>query len=266
MTAVSHDALRSVLDAITVGATWRQCMVQVSAKENTAFMWMARSRDAEKRDDMSSVFYVDWPQGDAPAFFHQLISKARARRALVLEAQMVNEAINGHEETVIVDGKIAWREDPKFVGWSDDEMRALELDPVRDRILKDDQGMPVALTRRVPMAATSRNMILQGTMPAVYGQHVNVSANINKRVTIARRPPDLSNKSLDELKQMAKLTQPPPQSGPDYGRRSTPPIVPSLSYVRPSIDNPTGEHGAPPLDQASRGRGAPPEGGFRVLR
>lgn len=265
MTTISKPALRRVLDAHVTGANWRQCMAQVGAKENTAFMWMARSRDAEKRGDTSSAFYLSWPETEnaEPDYWHKLISKARARRAMVLEAQMVSEAINGHEETVIVDGKIAWREDPKLVGMSDAD---LELLGYTDRLLRVD-GLPVPLTRRVPMAATSRNMILQGVMPAVYGQHVNVNANVNKRVVIARRPPDLSHKSLDELKQMAKLTPPsPPQPGPDYGRHNSPaaPVVPLLA--RPSTDNPRGTPNQAPLDAAGRGAPRPPEGGFRVVR
>lgn len=267
MTHLTSDNLQHVCETLVTHPKWATAMASIGASEQLAFNWLARSRQAQRDDDTASPFLLEWR--GVTDYWHVHCGRARKESLIVYEATVRHQAIHGVEIPVLNgDGQYVYKLDPKFVGWSDDDMRLLDFDPVRDRILRGPDGLPVIMTRTEQLPATTRNKILELIPDYTPTTNVNVKSRSVVKVIGPRRPPDLSNKSTDELKQMAKLT--PPQSGPDYGRHNSPaaPVVPSLSFARPQAptDNPRGTPNQAPLDAAGRGAPRPPEGGFRVVR
>ncbi|HUI12585.1 MAG TPA: hypothetical protein VL048_03840 [Xanthobacteraceae bacterium] len=268
MTHLTTDNLIRVTETLVTHPKWATAMASIGASEQLAFNWLARSRQAQRDDDTASPFFLEWR--GVTDYWHVHCGRARKESLIVYEATVRHQAIHGVEVPVLNgEGQYVYKLNPQFIGWSDDDMRLLDFDPMRDRILRDKDDLPVIMTRTEQLPATTRNKVLE--LIPDYQPHSTMDVRVKSKSVVkvigARRPPDLSNKSTDELMTMAKLTPPAPQG---YGRRA--PAPPAVSYARTvspqsqsPTDNPRGVRAAP-LDSAGRGRGEAPAGGFRVVR
>lgn len=186
----AREILRTACDLIMSGRTWAQVMAAFGLTESAAFKWMDQSRAAERANDTGSVFYLDWPTGTPPAFWNRQAFKARGRRSFVLESAAVHAAIKSLEveEVVIVDGRICYQENPELVGMTDDAAAIyIGCEPEQvpwHRIARDANGKPIPLMRSRTVSSALVNKLLEGLLPEVFGQKVQVDARTEQVVKV----------------------------------------------------------------------------------
>jgi hypothetical protein len=73
------QTLRDALDARALGYEVAEITATVDRGESAFWSWKRCSRIAERDLDFS-VYWLDWPEGSAPDWFHNLIEKADASR------------------------------------------------------------------------------------------------------------------------------------------------------------------------------------------
>lgn len=234
------ENLRKTLDAGVVTPRWSYVMGLFGASEPLAFWWLQKSAQAERDKDTSSVFYLEYPEGEGVFdYWHRWVLICRKRNIATLEAQIRDEALNGVEVPVIENGKVCLKENPEFIGISDDDMRAmhdpltgesLNLNPVRDRILWNADGTPQVLTRREMMPAALRSRILAGLIPGTFGDHSTVdirSQNVVRIIgdvqpaapPVALPAPEAERPDIVELKERARALA---LNGPMVGKPTAP--------------------------------------------
>jgi len=112
-----------LLDRIMAGLSWADAMAGCGARsESAGWTWKHQSKLAKAAGDTSSIWFLDWPAGSDPQWFHVLCDVARERRGALLAALKRTGDI-----CEIVDGRIAFQKDD-FGGI----------------VLDDDLGLPVA--------------------------------------------------------------------------------------------------------------------------
>jgi len=104
------------------GLAWADAMAGVGARsESAGWTWKHQSKLAKAAGDTSSIWFLDWPAGSDPQWFHVLCDVARERRGALLAAlKRMGDVCD------IVDGRIAFQKDD-FGGI----------------VLDDDLGLPV---------------------------------------------------------------------------------------------------------------------------
>jgi hypothetical protein len=173
------ENLRKVLDLLAAGYRLSHVMGAIGAHEKTIFEWL-------KRDDVM----VDWPEGESPRLFRELAIQARKQSCVAFEQAMRSEVLHGIPRIVVEGGEVQYQLDPTFLGWTDDEMRALAFAP-SERYLRDKDGQPMPLIVYDPAPAHLKIKMLTSLMPNTYGDRrtVDVNARINGGVlTIGAKP------------------------------------------------------------------------------
>jgi hypothetical protein len=214
------DELRTVLDKYVEGATWAVAMAAVGRKEKTAFSWIQKSQHAERLKQLTSPFFLKWNSDDGddpddkPDWFHvHLKAAGRARRTIIYETVLVNQAIHGIEE-IIRDGtgRIVFQEDPAKIGFDDDMLTMIYGST--DRLLRDENNLPVPAVRVTQLPATLRQAIIRGLMPGVYGDHQTVDVNTQSRVIVQhqflKRPSAPSPRPIEQAAEPLALPAPEP--------------------------------------------------------
>lgn len=186
----AREILRTACDLIMSGRTWSQVMGAFGLTESSAFKWLDQARAAERAHNTDSVWYLDYPTGTPPAFWHKQAFKARQRRSLILDAAAVHAGLKSleTEEVVIVDGKICWQENPELIGM-DDAQAALWIgcEPEQvpwHRIARDKNGKPIPLMRSRTVSSALIVKLLEGLLPEVYGQKLQVDARTEQVVKV----------------------------------------------------------------------------------
>lgn len=307
MSGPSADDLRTVLDKYVEGATWAVAMAAVGRKEKTIFNWLQKSKRAEVLKQLDGPFFLRWNSDDGddldePAdWFHvHLKAAARARRTIVYETILVNQAVHGIEE-IIRDGngRIVWQENPKTVGKDDDQL--IMENGNADRLRRDEAGNPMPAVRVTQLPATLRQAIIRGLMPGVYGDHATVDIQSKSQVIVQHQflrrpstpaealpPPKIESDLVRDLREklQAGVKNPKPNGRVEILGRATgdapdktstfPTDVPPTPRNHPRSYEVPAPTPAPPPDfsrpqageQINRpgigSRSAPPAGGFRV--
>ena len=146
-----------MLDRHADGLQWADVMKPLFRDGKTVFSWIHNSKEAEAAKDRSSIYFLEY-DGLPADWFHVLLKSARARRSVLMEGTFVSQAIHGIKELVLDGtGAIVWMVDPAKVGVPDDELQMLYGNV--DRLLRDENGMPVPQTRITHMPATLRAKI-----------------------------------------------------------------------------------------------------------
>jgi len=294
--------LTKILDGLVSRPSWKVIMRSIGASESLAFHWRSQSIKAEKDNDRSSPFFLEW-RGTWD-YFHCHAGRARSENIITYEAQIRDQALNGIEVPVLgPDQRPIYRERPEYIGASDDAIRRAEgLEPWEDvrrlRLELDAKGRPIPLTKVEQIPAPLRLRVLEQDRNYIErkAHDVNVQGEITVQKPLARLPGE-ARPDLERLKQLAAMT--PEQrraalgaSGVPLdknGRRAMPLLAPPLNrdlpddaghglkpgpapFVRPQ--QPTPQEPPRPsyarpqkaLDTGERtgdGRDIPP-GGFRV--
>lgn len=124
---VNQQRLRDLLDHVMSGRDWKTACRLISGGASGAWVWKRKSRQAEIDGDYESIFWIAWPVGTEPDWFHRQLDKARERRAAVLASPICCG------EFQVENGRVV-----------------LERDELYQVVVDDDLGVPVAVTRTEP--------------------------------------------------------------------------------------------------------------------
>lgn len=282
--------LCKILDTLVEHPSWKTAMKCIGGAPTTAFKWRQESIAAQKANDRSSPFFIEW-RGTWD-YFHCHAGRARSENVILYEAQLREEAASGIQEPVLgPDQKPIWKERPETIGRSDDYIRAAEglgdWEEV-DRLERDAKGNPVQLTKRVHIPAPLRKAVL--AQDPRYRETLDVNVEHSGVVQVSKAMERLASEprpGFEELRQLALMTPeqrreklgasatplnarglviqadrgaPRGDDRPDDGTEIAKPPNPR-AYEVPRLNPPTPKSYAKPLDQAGRGRGEPPPGG-----
>jgi hypothetical protein len=283
--------LQKLLDTLVEHPSWKVAMKCIGAATTTAFKWRVESIAAQKANDRSSPFFIEW-RGTWD-YFHAHAGRARSENVILYEAQLREEAANGIQEPVLgPDQRPVWKEDPQYIGRDDDWIRIAEgldadVDVTWYRLEHTADGRPVQLTKRVHIPAPLRKAVL--AQDPRYRETLDVSVEHSGVVQVSKAMERLASEprpGFEELRQLALMSPderraklgalPAPVNSrglvipanrgvpvgddrPDDGTEIAKPPNPR-AYEVPRLNPPRPSY-AKPLDQSGRGRGAPPEGG-----
>jgi hypothetical protein len=151
MAKFTPENLTAFLEFISKKPNLAAAARSIGISEAAVFNWLHRSAADQKAANIDSPFRLSWPEGSEPAYFHELIGRARARYKLLFEAQLRDEVTNGIPRVQTRDGQVVYQLDPQFVGWSDKDMEALGFD-LSERYLRDSKGnaIPLVLNESAP--------------------------------------------------------------------------------------------------------------------
>jgi hypothetical protein len=139
---------------------WAVAAARVGMSEQTCYLWLTRSKAAQKINDTSSPFFFEWR--DRQAFFHDHAKRARAENIVSIEALLRDNAKNGVEEICCdpATGRPLLALNPEFAHLTQQQFDALR-DPLLDepldpklRYLYHADGSP-QLQRKVSRRAAS---------------------------------------------------------------------------------------------------------------
>jgi hypothetical protein len=294
---LSEKNLIKILDVLVSRPTWRVAMRSIGASERQAYEWRSKSIAAQKANDTSSPFYVVW-RGTAD-FWHNHAGRARSEQLISYEASIRDQAANGIEEVVLgPDQKPIYRERPETIGRSDDYIRQMDglgdWEEV-DRLERDAKGHPIPLTKVTQLPAPLRKAVL--AQDPRYKETLDVAVQHSGTVHVSKAMERLASEprpKFEDLRQLALMSPeerraklgakaapvnarglvmradlgvPRGDNRPDDGEEIAKPPNPR-AYQVPRLNPPTPKPYAKPaksLDQASTGRGEPPEGGMKVV-
>lgn len=139
MTKRNAVTFTAICDALCVDPSLtRACKIN-GVNVASAFRWL---RDCVDHPELYTFEYGEY----GVLTFSEAVRLAQKIQNTLLISEMRSRARFGFREQVVFGGKLQYADNPKFVGWTDDEMTALGFDPRRDRILFDKSGLPVPLT------------------------------------------------------------------------------------------------------------------------
>jgi hypothetical protein len=216
---LSTANLQRVLDTLLSVSDWRKAMASIRASESLAFSWRAKCIEAQKANDTSSIFFVEWR--GAYDWWINHAGRARTENIILYESVIRNQALHGIEIPVLgPDQKPVYVEDPDLLDVSAEDLWGLY--GRRHRYLLDDKGRPVPLTRTEQLPAPLRLRVLEQDRRYVARQeiesHVQVTATAKpfQRLPGEERPPG----TIEKLKRLAAMT--PEQRRAELGASAVP--------------------------------------------
>lgn len=276
-------------EVASLNAPYSAIMKSVGASENLCYHWRTQSLAAERAGEKENcIWWFEWRQGQW-GYWHHKISQARIDFITGYEADLRHECRYGREEVVLgPDQQVVFKLDPKLIGVDEGAFALLGID---HRYLLDDDGMPIPLTKTVFPPPAIRLRILEQDKRYLATQSVDV--NLRAQVVHTSQPMQrLPSERADlvELRRLAKIPPTHPFPLDAHGNRTIPqltaphsddrsdhvrdqqPIPPPVNprmYEAPPLNPPNApkpSYAKPTLalDQASTGRGSPPDGGFKV--
>lgn len=306
MTTLSEDVLVKIVELMASVASLKAVADAAGISESCLYTWRAKCIADQKAGDVSSPFFLSFRDGEPPMWFTEAAARSRSEHLMSLESQIRAEAAGVEVPVRGPSQEPLYKLDPRFVGRSDDYVREAvgkmeweELEPY-DRLLKDENGLPIPETTKQHLPAQLRLRVLEAADPryrAVSHQSVdvNVSGGIVHEVKPLARRPGEPRADLQELRALAALSPEERRAkfgGKAYptdasGRRTIPALSPPLTKDAPDDQNlgkrPPPEPYTPPprpapvdtgapsyvkpspaLDQSGRGAGNPPPGGMRI--
>jgi hypothetical protein len=172
----SPKKLRSFLDFICTKPNLTAAGRSIGVDHlSTIWRWIARSNAGDPE------FLVDWPEGDPPQQFAQLILVARKRWIALFEHQLRNECTDGIPRVQTKDGEIIWARDPKLVADAQDPKLWTMLHgdrPIEDTYARDERGALVQLVLLDAAPAHLKIHVSKGLMPALYGDRIDINATV----------------------------------------------------------------------------------------
>ena len=216
-----------MLDILVERPTWAVAMKCIGGSERTAFNWRAESIAAQRENDRSSPFYLEWR--GAWDYWHCHAGRSRAENKITYEALIRDQAANGIEEKIYgPDQKPIYREDPRFIGRDDDYVReVLGMADFEDvtpwhRLEHDADGNPIQLTRRVQLPAPLRKAVLAASHPD-YREQLDVNVEHSGVVQVSKPLERLASEpraDVSELRRLAAMT--PEQRRKELGASNYP--------------------------------------------
>lgn len=291
MTHLTFENLIKTCEVASLNAPYKAIMASIGASEDLAYHWRTQSIRAEKEGDNSSIFYFEWRAGQF-GYWHHKIAQARIDFIQGYEAELRHECRFGREEVVLgPTQEVVYKIDPELLLVSDEDLG--NIYGRSDRYLLDPETkLPVPLIRLVFPPPAIRLRILEQDRRYLATQNLDV----NLTGTVTHTPAPLQRRVGEErpdiaaLRALAKIPPKHPFPLDKHGHRTIPqlgaprgddrsdhvkeqqpiPAAPNpRAYYEPELKPPNAPQTsyAKPvknLDQASRGAGVPPPGGFKV--
>jgi hypothetical protein len=241
---ISHDQWRGFLDRIVKHPNISQSAALCGFTDQSFFNAIRQSGKEEYRDRL----FFEW-QGEA-RWIADHYGEARKQNIVLLEAHL-RDLLQRDEEIVIEGGKIQYQMDPRWIGESDEWMTDFGLDPVRDRYLRDKDGMPIPLT--VKKLAIPAHLLIRGAaamLPRMWGERSEVNVNIGGGVMVIGgkkktqqsmpNPKQIEGRKMETRSPTGYLPDDPPEIGsgeePVPRGRQNPHPEPSPPPARPKPD------------------------------
>lgn len=213
-------------------------MKTIGMSEGTAFVWRSQSIKAEKDNDRSSPFFLEW-RGTWD-YWHNHAGRARVENVILYESVIRDQAINGIETPVLgPDQRPVYAEDPELIGVPDDD---LFMYGRTHRWRLDKNGHPVPLTKIEQLPAPLRLRVLEQDRRYVERKEhdVNVQGEITVQKPLARLPGE-TRPDVERLKQLAAMTPEQRRAAlgasavplDANGRRTIPALAPPLNRDLP---------------------------------
>jgi hypothetical protein len=203
---LSTENLIAICESLCVRGSWKvaaQSLKSGPMAESTCYLWLTRSKRAQREGDTSSPFLFQWR--DDTRWFHEHCRRARSEQILSLEGLIRDQVREGIEE-VMYDpstNRPLLALNPRYIGMSDDEIRASDFpEPdLAERYLwnRDAAGnrtTPIFQTRTVQIPASLKQAALRAVIPA-YQDNASLTINHKGRVDGVLRvaPPEYQFKS-----------------------------------------------------------------------
>jgi hypothetical protein len=296
--------LTKILDGLIYRPSIKKAMGSIGASPQLMFQWATKSRNAERDSDRQSEFYIEWPvESGIFDFFHGHVARARVASLALYEAEVRDDCLGREVPVLGPDQRPVYQLRPEYIGRDDFFVEISEGCTPGDvpyyRLLRDDKGHPVPLTRIEMPPATVRVKVLEQLPNYIHREQHDV--NVQGHVTVApplRRLPGEAPVDLPRLRELAALSpeerrrvlnaSPVPRDA--NGLRTIPALPapinrdqpddqghglrPAAEFVRPPQPKPTPpepSYARRPVSEAldtgeQTGRGTVPPGGFRVDR
>ena len=187
----STENLIRVLDMLVIRPRWQAAMASIGASEDTAFKWLAKSKAAMKDQDESSQWFIEWRE--VWDFWHCHCGRARRESFVSYDAIIRDQAMYGIEIPMLdSQGRQLWKENPATVGYDDAMLDVIFGAGNWSRILRDEKGNAVPLTRTEQIPATTRNKVLDqigGYREAPPQTHIHNNLHVSAPLRALRRAP-----------------------------------------------------------------------------
>jgi hypothetical protein len=270
MTHLTPENLIRTCEVAALNAPHRVIMASIGASEDLIYHWRTQSMAAERAGIKDCIWYFEWRTGQF-SYWHQKIPQARVDFIQGYEAELRQECRYGRTEIVLgPDQQIVYKLDPRLVGVDDEEL--LRIHGRTHRYLLDEDDMPVPLTKQVFPPAPIRLRILEQDRRYLSQQNIDVhhSGEVVHTAQTPQRRVGENRPDVEALRALAKIPPKNPFPLDDRGNRTIPKLTAPRGDDRPDHvreqqpERPSYAKPPKPLDQASVGRGAPPDGGFKV--
>lgn len=204
--------LAQIVDDYAAGASYAQAFKMNGISPRTGWGYIAASRDGSDPELMLEMF------GEKVTFERALVMSRRAV-ALELRSRFERDCLLGRQEVQTFNGRICWQEDPRTVGWTEDEREAFGFD--RDGLLRKD-GKTIPLTLLRPMAVAAQIRML-ATHFEEYQETTNTKSQITHLKTTGATTPAKLRAAADKpvvpppppLPELTVLPDPAPAVGDD---------------------------------------------------
>ncbi len=211
MAKLTTENLQRVLDACVVNPNWKKAMWTIRASESLAFVWRAQSMKAQKDNDTSSVFFVEWR--NTYDFWHNHAGRARTESVILYESVIRDQAMNGIETPVLgPDQRPIYRE--RYIGRSDDYVRQAEglgdwEDVAPYRLERDAKGNPIPLTKIEQLPAPLRLRVLEQDKRYVHREEHDV--HVTGEIVTAKPLQRLPGEERPDVAKLRALAALPPE-------------------------------------------------------
>jgi transposase-like protein len=175
----------------------------VGIAPSTLFRWIA---DCAERPHLYEFEFADF----GTVTLAQAIKLTRRMAVALINSEIHRRALLGNDEVVVFQGRLQYRDNPKFVGWTDEEMSALGFSPA-DRILRDKNGNPVPLTVTRPPSDALSLAVMKAMGGPEWADRRSVDVNVGGGVMVLGRKQPTPAAVAAPVVEATITEEPPPE-------------------------------------------------------
>lgn len=189
MAKANATTLREILSIVASRPGIANACRVVGISQKTFYLWLKKSRASDPK------FLVDFPEGELPQQFCELLIQARRQSLIEFESTFRDLCMHGRERILrnASTGDIVWEKDPRFIGVPDEDMTLMGDDKPSiawNRLLRDPvTGMPVAAKVIDPPSSHAMIKLLTSAVPGYADQtNVTLDAKVTGSVLVIGAP------------------------------------------------------------------------------
>ena len=189
MAKANATTLREILSIVASRPGIANACRVVGISQKTFYLWLKKSRASDPK------FLVDFPEGELPQQFCELLIQARRQSLIEFESTFRDLCMHGRERILrnASTGDIVWEKDPRFIGVPDEDMTLMGDDKPSiawNRLLRDPvTGMPVAAKVIDPPSSHAMIKLLTSAVPGYSDQtNITLDAKVTGSVLVIGAP------------------------------------------------------------------------------